>query len=333
MRADLSSLLQEIDIPISDPGSDLRYFVKPIPSFDRHYFGLNGAGAPSLLLSANDRSHKAPIRLAAVEVSFSVPCNIDVVGDKTTSKTLTAITCTASDRILQGYFIRVCETLLHIVGAYPNLAQIADAVQRLVDLFQKLSGPPRRTIVGLFGELFVIYSAKSPAVAVQAWRSTTDDRFDFSIADVRLEVKASSTRQRAHDFSFEQCHPPTDSVGALVSLFAEASGGGLSLLDLIERIKQQLGGDADLQLKLQETIAEALGRTASTAFSMRFDENVARSSLQIYELDSIPAIRGPLPSEVSQIRFRSDLSDVVPAIRSSLVNQITHFDDLLPPGR
>lgn len=333
MRVDLSALLQEIDISVSEQGSDLRYFVKPIPNLEQHYFGRNSAGAPSLLLSANDRSHKAPIRLAAVEVSFSVPCNIAVVGDKTTSETLTTISCTASDRTLQGYFIHVCETLLHIVGAYPSLAQIADAVQRLVDLFQKLSGPPRRTIVGLFGELFVINSAKSPAVAVQAWRSTTDDRFDFSIAGARLEVKASSTRQRAHDFSFEQCHPPTDSVGVLVSLFAEASGGGLSMLDLVERIEQQLGGDPDLQLKLQETIAEALGRTASAAFSMRFDEDIARSSLQIYELGSIPAIRGSLPSELSQVRFRSDLSRVVPASRRRLVNESTHLDDLLPPGR
>lgn len=333
MRVDLSSILHEIDTPVSEQGSDLRYFVKPIPSFDRHYFGRNSAGAASLLLSAHDRSHKAPIRLAAIEVNFSIPCSISVVRDKITSETLTAISCTASDRILQGYFVHVCETLLHIVGPYPSLVQIADAVQRLVDLFQKLSGPPRRTVVGLFGELFVIYSAKSPSVAVQAWRSTTDDRFDFSIAGARLEVKASSTRQRAHAFSFEQCHPPTDSVGVLVSLFAEASGGGLSLLDLIERIKQQLGGDADLQLKLQETIAEALGRTASAAFSMRFDEDVARSSVQIYELGSIPAIRGRLPSELSQVRFRSDLSRVVPANRSYLVNECTHLDDLLPPVR
>ena len=333
MRSDLSSLLETIDIPITDRDGNLRYFVKPIPGFECHYFGRTNAGAPSLLLSTNDPFPKAPIRLAAVEVSFSVPCNIAVVGDRMVSETLTAISCTAGDRILQGYFAHVCETLLNIVGTSPSLEQIADAVQCLVDLFQRLSGPPRRTAIGLFGELFVIESAKSPAVAVQAWRSTTDDRFDFSITDARLEVKASSTRQRAHDFSLEQCHPPTDSVGVLVSLFAEASGGGLSLLDLLERIKQQLGADASLQLKLQETIAEALGRTASAAFSMRFDEDVARSSLQIYELGSIPAIRGPLPSELSQVRFRSDLSRVVPASRSCLVNESTHLDDLLPPGR
>ena len=333
MRVDLSSLLREIEIPVSKQGTDHRYFVKPIPNFERHYFGRTSSGAPSLLLSANDRSPRTPIRLAAVEVSFSVPCHIAVLGDQTTSETLTAISCTAGDRVLQGYFTHVCETLLHIVGASPSLDQIADAVQRLVDLFQKLSGPPRRTAIGLFGELFVIYSAKSTATAVQAWRSTTDDRFDFSIARTRLEVKASGTRQRAHDFSLEQCLPPADSVGVLVSLFAEASGGGLSLLDLIERIELRLGGDPGLQLKLQETIAESLGQTAAAAFSMRFDEDVARSSLRIYELGSIPAVRGKLPSEVSQVRFRSDLSRVTPADRDTLANQNAHLDNILPPER
>ena len=333
MRSDLLSLLETIDIPITDQDSDLRYYVKPIPGFKRHYFGRTSAGAPSLLLSANDRSPRAPIRLASVEVSFSVPCSIAVVGDRITSETLTAISCTVGDRILQGYFAHVCETLLNIVGPSPSLEQIADAVQCLVDLFQRLSGPPRRTVVGLFGELFVIDSAKSPAVAVQAWRSATDDRFDFSIGDARLEVKASNTRQRAHDFSLEQCHPPRDSIGVLVSLFAEASGGGLSLLDLVERIEQRLRGYPGLQLKLQETIAQGLGRSAAAAFSMRFDEDMARSSLQIYELSSIPAVRGRLPSEVRQVRFRSDLSRVLPTSRSSLANQSTFLDDLLPPAR
>lgn len=333
MSSDLLSLLETIDTPVADQDSDHCYFVKAIPNFERHYFGKTEAGAPTLLLNANDRSPKAPIRLAAVEVRFSVPCNIAVVGEDRTSATLTAITCTAGDRVLQSYFVRVCETLLHIVGASPSLEQVAEAVRRLIDIFQRLSDPPRRTVVGLFGELFVIYLAKSPKLAVQAWRSATDDRFDFSIAEARLEVKTSNSRQRTHSFSLEQCNPPTASVGVLVSLFAETSGGGLSLLDLIGRIERRLGSEASLRLKLQETIANGLGRGAATAFSMRFDEDVARSSVQFYELDSIPAIRGRIPNEVSQVRFRSDLSRMSPASRSGLAKQCTHLDDILPLER
>ena len=331
MRSDLTSLLETIRVPTSAQEDGPRYFVKSIPDFGRHFFGRNSSGAPCLLLSANGRSLKAPIRLAAVEVSFSIPCRLEILGDKPATATLTAISCTTSDRGAQGYFTHVCETILQIVGASPTVTQVADAVQRLVELFQRISAPPRRTVVGLFGELFVIYSASSTAAAVHAWRSATDDRFDFSVADVRLEVKASSTRHRAHDFSLDQCCPPPESDGVLVSLFVEASGGGLSLLDLIERIERNLGGDAGLLLKLQETIAEGLGRSAFAAFSMRFDESLARSSLQVYELRSIPAVRGQLPKEVSQVRFRSDISHVATVSRNSLANRSIHLRELLSP--
>lgn len=330
MHSGLASLLETIDVPADCPGASLQYHVKPIPNYEGHYFGRTSRGAPCLLLSAKDSSLKAPIRLAAIEVSFAIPCTITIEGDTERTETLSAVTCTATDRVVQNYFAHVCETILHIVGASPSLEQVVEAVRRLVDLFQRLSAPARRSVVGLFGELYVIHIANSPAEAVAAWRSTMDDRFDFSVDNVRLEVKASGTRQRAHEFSMEQCSPPPDTDGVLVSLFVEASGGGTSLLNLIERIEEQLGGDAALLLKLQEVIAEGLGNNASAALSMRFDESVARSSLQVYELAAIPAVREQIPAEVSQVRFRSDLSRMTAANTTALASRNNKLKSLLP---
>ena len=225
MRSHLSSLLETIDIPACVPEVGFQFHVKAIPSFERHYFGRTSLGAPCLLLRANDNSLKAPIRLAAIEVSFAIPCTIAIVGHEQRTETLTAIACTASNYIVQGYFAHICETILHIVGPSPSLAEVVEAVRRLVDLFQRLARPARRSVIGLLGELYVIYAANSPAAAAEAWRSTADDRFDFSVNDVRLEVKASSTRQRVHDFSLEQCSSPPNTDGVLISLFVEASGG------------------------------------------------------------------------------------------------------------
>ena len=205
-----------------------------------------------------------------------------------------------------------------------------DAVRRLVDLFQRLERPSSRSVTGLFGELYAIHASTSPATAVDAWHSAIDDRFDFSIGDVRLEVKASSTRQRAHSFSLEQCTPPPATLGILLSLFVETSGGGLSLLELVERIERHLDGNLDLILKLQETVAEGLGATAATALSMRFDEDLARSSLQVYELIAIPAVRDGVPSEVSQVRFRSDISRTPIADVAALIAQHQQARALLP---
>jgi hypothetical protein len=245
-------------------------------------------------------------------------------------ETLTAISCSSGDPEIQMYFAHVCETLLRIVGAHPSLRDLVEAVQRLMDLFQKLSRPSSRSVTGLFGELLIIHASASPAAAVQAWRSTADDRFDFSVDDLRLEVKASSTRKRAHDFSLEQCTPLAGATGILISLFAETSGGGLSLLELVQRIEHQLDSDLDLIMKLQETVADALGTAATAAFPMRFDERLARTSLHVYDLWSVPAIRTGIPPEVSQVRFRSDLSHMPTASVASLIARCPRARLLLP---
>ena len=128
----------------------------------------------------------------------------------------------------------------------------------------------------------------------------------------------------------EQCTPPAATLGILVSLFVETSGGGLSLLELVQRIEQQLDGCVDLILKLQETVTEGLGSGAATALAMRFDEDLTKSSLRVYELTSIPAVRDGVPSEVSQLRFRSDISRTPTAKVVDLVAKRPQVRALLP---
>ncbi len=305
----LSGILASISAPIApQPEDELKYHVRSIPEAPAHFFGRDNGAFPCLLLAARDTFAKVPIRLAGIQVRFAIPCRIALSDGKEETETLTAVICTSQDPVVQDYFAHVCEIIVRIVGPQPTLQNVIDAVGRLVDLFQRLTRPSTRSVFGLFGELYVIYLSASPATAVGAWRSTTDDRFDFSISDIRLEVKASSTRQRAHSFSLEQCTPPPGTLGILVSLFVETSGGGLSLRELVQRVEQQLSGNVDLILKLQETVVEGLGATATMALAMRFDEDLAKSSLQVYELGAIPAVRDAVPSEVSQIRFRSDIS-------------------------
>lgn len=331
MRASLTGVLASIPTPpMSQPDGEFRYYVRPIPEASAHFFGRDGRGFPCMLLAASDTSAKAPIRLAGIEVRFAIPCRIALSDGQEATETFTTVLCTSQNLVVQGYFAHVCETIVRIVGPQPTLQQVIDAVRRLVDLFQRLTQPSSRSVIGLFGELFVIHVCTSTATAVRAWRSTIDDRFDFSTGDVRLEVKASSTRQRTHSFSMEQCVPPPATLGILISLFIESSGGGLSVLELVQRIERQLNGDSNLILKLQETVAEGLGTAATTALSMRFDENLARSSLQVYELEAIPAIRDGVPGEVSQVRFRSDISRTPVADLADLVTQHQQARALLP---
>jgi hypothetical protein len=104
----------------------------------------------------------------------------------------------------------------------------------------------------------------------------------------------------------------------------------MSLLELMERIQKKLDGDLDLVLKLQGTVAEALGMVAPTALAMRFDDRLAKTSMHLYDIASIPAIRGEMPIDVTQVRFRSDLSRINPLDRASLAESVGPLRALLP---
>jgi hypothetical protein len=292
-------------VPAADVGT---FRVQPIPGAPQHYVGRSASGQPCVLLGSPPGRMHAPVRLAALEVRFSVPCRISPLDGAPREEVLTVVTCTAAEAQVHEYFLHVCETIVRIVGPAPSQESVVEAVHRLIDLFQRLTRPSSRSALGLIGELFVLASSKDAQMAARAWRSDDDERFDFAIGNVRLEVKATGDRTRAHFLSADQCRPPPGTIGILASLFVETTGGGMSLQELLGEIERRLAADGDLMLKVQESVAESLGEALPTALAMRFDERLAKASLQLYDLAVVPAVRDGIPSEVTQVRFRSDLS-------------------------
>lgn len=307
----LSELLSAVE-PLAPDVSTGAFRVVSIPDFPRHYVGRNTSGQPCFLLGSAPGAFQAPVRLALLDARFGNLHRIHPIDGEAREELLSVITCTSPDVQAQAYFLHVCETILRIVGAEPTLDTIVQSVQRLIEIFRRLSRTPSRSLNGLVGELFLIAASRDVAACVQAWRSTDIDRFDFSTGNVRMDVKASAERVRIHHLSAEQCQPPAGTVGLLASLFIEASGGGQSLRELVDTIEAALAGRDDLILKVQETVAETLGENLLTAMGARFDDRLALASLQFYDLGTVPAIRDGVPPEVSGVHFRSDLSRIDP---------------------
>lgn len=105
-------------------------------------------------------------------------------------------------------------------------------------------------------------------------------------------------RVRAHTFSYEQCNPPPGTIAIVASLFVERASGGISLRSLILEIEESVSAHNDLVLKLHEVVAATLGTSLNEALSVRFDTKLPGSSLRLYSLNDVPAIRGPLPPRI-----------------------------------
>jgi Putative PD-(D/E)XK family member, (DUF4420) len=138
--------------------------------------------------------------------------------------------------------------------------------------------------------------------AVAAWRRDPDERYDFAVGNLRVEAKTSSRTARIHFLSAEQADPPPGVVGLLASSFVEQAGGGSSLEQFLNLIETKRSGHAGV-MRLRSIVADTLGRDLPAALSWSFDLESALSSMALFDLRAIPAIRGPFPPGVSGVRF------------------------------
>ncbi|RQH09484.1 PD-(D/E)XK motif protein [Bradyrhizobium sp. RP6] len=308
MTGRLAALLREIIAPSAEGV----FNVRRLSDGPAYYAGRDSRDFAAVLIGSSDAGRTVPLRLSGLEATFSTSYQIVEAGKPPEMQTLTAIICTSRASDVVAYFANIMESLLPLLGPNPSTEKVAETVRQLVDIFQKLRAPARRSMVGLLGELCVIEAARDAAVAIGSWRSDPDERFDFAAGKVRLDVKASSNRQRVHEISFEQANPPDETAGLIASIWIEPAGGGMSLFDLLGQIERRIAGQSNEVLRLRSIVAGTLGDTLPQAMAWCFDKQLAESSLRYFDVANIPAIRPPLPPNVSSARFVSDLSGCDP---------------------
>lgn len=336
MTADMLKVFGSITAPsVRDDIKHSVYSAVPISDGSEYFVGKDQHGNACFLVltTHSDETPISPIRLEALEVQFQTHCRIQKPDGSCSLGPMTVLRCVSAEIEVVQYFLLVCDTLVRTVGSRPQSRMISTFVYRLASIFERLRRPGSRLVNGLFGELYVIASSTAPVEVLDCWRIDASARFDFVIGDLRMDVKTSSGRVRAHPFSFDQCNPPSGSTGIVASMFVERVAHGLTLASLIDRIERHLGGSTELAWKLHEVVAETLGASLSAAMGCHFDEQVTRSSLRFYDVSGIPAIRGAVPSGVSNIKFESNLSGsaAIEGTKSSNLYQV--LGDLWPLGK
>ena len=328
----LLDIFDSIDSPTKEPTDKPLYAVMPVIGYPNYFVGKDKESLACLLVATGkpvSRTHP-PIRLENLDAQFELPCRVTRINKPGREGTFTVIRCRNSERKVTHYFLSVCEAILRVLGETPTRSQIARAVNHLASIFQKIRQPSARSLNGLFGELYLLLRSRNTAAALSAWRSNEHARFDFSVDDVRMDVKATSSRNRVHTFSYEQCNPPLGTVAAVASLHAEQAAGGESILSILNQIEYRVSFNADLVFKLHETVAATLGTSLNSCLQRRYDLRLAESSLKFFDLEIVPAIRGRLPDGVSAVHFHSDLSRLQPTSIDALIDRDPKFWELLP---
>lgn len=320
MTSPLEELFQSLVVPLGLPAGR-SFSAVPIPGSENYRLAKDSSGSPCLLLKqARAMLPTSPIRLQNLIVSYGVPCQIVHPDGRPEQGSFTIVRCSSVDPSLFPHFLRILSPIISTLGAKPTSAAVQGAISRLVDLFQALSLPPKKSVQGLWAELFIIRGARNPIEVARAWHGRPDEHVDFVSGRYRVEVKSSSNRTRVHHFSTVQLTPPVQTRLLVASLFVESVGGGLSLGRLADEIRAILSSDSQLLARFDAIFYGTLGASWIEVMEERFDLELARESLQFFDSQDIPQIGRPLPVAVTDVRFCSDLG-VISALDTPTLNE------------
>ena len=306
---DLWSLFSRLTKPASTEVTQLP--AAQIPGRPGDYIAKGPGGEVVVLLrGSHEPVVKPPLRLRHVEVDYGSRCRIAESDLAPVEGDFIAIRCTEAKQPVLELFVRTVEALFSTLPKEPSATQAEALIAGLVELFRKLLLPSRRSIKGLWAELFVIEHSAFPEAMMAAWHSEDDEKFDFSSEHGYLEVKATEQAVRIHEFSLDQLRPNGGMPVIIASLLLRREAGGVSVLDLARRIDRRLAGNSRLREKLWRNLTATVGVDFEEAVDVSFSEALAARELRAIDAANIPCLERPLPHGVLDVRMKVDITDV-----------------------
>lgn len=304
------------------------FVAVPLVGFDHHRIAKDHLGRASILVRMSVAAEQLPldVRLENFEVRYCVACEVVSEGSVSERGIFTTIRCLSEDPRLTRYFLDVVLAVLPSIGQLPTAARTATLISELVRLFRALGRPPMKSVQGLWAELLMIAEAVDGGVLGGAWRQADQEQYDFSSGPDRLEVKSSSSA-RSHYFSLSQLTPPPATRVVIASVEVHAARGGTSLGELLEEAASAAGPNH--AGRIRAVAAETLGNVLLTALDAAYDRQAALASLLFFDAGAVPRVATPVPVEVTDVRFRVDMS-AVPALATPIIDSGNGFFSALP---
>jgi hypothetical protein len=161
--------------------------------------------------------------------------------------------------------------------------------------------------------VFLIESSTNPKILLTYWHNIPEERFDFNSGAEKIEVKSNSNFERIHTFSSEQLNPPTGTQVLIASIFIRQHSNGQSIQQLVESISRKVLYDIELTDKLNNIIFKTLANSLEQSIKIKFDYAIAKESLKFYRHQDIVKIEEiHIPNEVTEVRYKSDLTEIKP---------------------
>ncbi len=297
-------------LPLPEKPSSNSFSAKAIKGFENHRIAKNFNDNPSLLIFISDINQDffvANQNLFNIKVAHNVKCEIET-DKKVSQNNFSVVSYIGQNDDVKDVFLKTCQVLIKSLGQSPSNKKIKQTVDKFIELFKAIKEPPKKSIQGIWSELFLIEQSNFPEKVILGWHSIPEEKFDFSFDNLRIEVKSSSTESRTHHFSSAQLNPINNLEIIIASILVDMNVAGFSVIDLMNKIKGNLDDFPKQKEKLHLLVYSTLGTDIERVDEIKFNYELAKASLRLYKSEDIPKIESTnIPEEVSNVRFTSNL--------------------------
>lgn len=295
---------QFLALPTPDPGSFSGLYLA---RSDNYIIARDLVGNPILLIShIQDVSvSNTTYNLEGLEAILSLKARIRI-GDTVVESNFAMLRCTFVDEGSRRYFLEFCAVLCHLLGPVPTASRIDDGINTFIRMFTLRSQPPRRSIIGLIGELLYIDQHANTSACIDAWHVSPRDLVDFNFADFGVEVKTTSAAGRFHRLSLEQVSGMAGKRVFLLSVRVIEVANGMTGQDLLSSIAASSATTHRSSIRLWELAAETMGADFQSFLEYEFSYESAVASICFFDAALVPAVRNSIPVGVTRISFTSN---------------------------
>lgn len=284
--------------------------VENVPDRTKHKIGLSKDNLPVFFISANNSITKAlDINLKLIQVSFFKDCELISKEGKKSNGIYTIISLKSDSEDMIKYFINTVFFLINQLDLNPSFEQIKSEIHNLVNLFQSLSKPSKKTIQGLWTELLFIDQSNDIEYVIKSWHQNKNDRYDFNDGIDKVEIKSTRKSERIHRFSLSQLEEINNTMSIIGSTLVIETDNGLCANDLIESIKKKVS-NSSLMYKIHNVVADTIGEKFEQIFDVYYDYNFSLNSIRYFNASIVPKINQIVPNEISNVKYDCHLGNI-----------------------
>lgn len=303
---ELVGLFENLECPDSCDGIGPSYATCPIADLEGVLIGKSSSGDACLLIVCEDGDlPRPPYDLNLVRVDWNRRVRYAHLGQITENR-FTIIRAKDQDIEQIELFFYLFVSLLARLHKPLVSKSVMDTVERCVQLFQRSKSSASKSILGVWSELLLICLSDDVNVMVNAWHSSANEHYDFSLQGGLVEVKCTTGPTRSHRFSADQLKPPEGATCWIASVRTSSLTNGTTVQDLVEEATNRSGISVASIERILDVTLSALGEAWANSKTQSFDRAQALGTLQIYRSEDVPSI-GPAPAGVSDIHFTANL--------------------------